>query len=492
MTTLAPVTTVPVGTVEVLRGMHSLLDRVDTSDVVGGSAAAGAVGEADRVIARMQAVRLALLAEADRCEVASQTGLSGTSAWLAAATRTDGAAASRDVRLASALDNGLPATREALTAGDVSTEHARVIATTAAQLPDGLRRDQRAAIELSLVAAAKQVDPAALRKHARRALAAAEATQAEVDAHEDRLLRSEEDNAFRKTRLTWHHHDNGTTTGHFTLPTLAAGILIQTVQQLASPRRFAQQAARQAKAQQPVRLGNGGGGHGESQGASAGPVASRSAVRGSAVHGAAASASAVRGSAVREAATSGSAVREATWEAFRAAEGDWAHRYGKAFLELVEHLPTDKLSGKVAATVVVTIDRDVLLHEVGVAHLDTGHDISASEARRLACNAGILPAVLDGGSVPLDLGRQNRFFSEPQRVALATTYDTCAAGGCDRPYSWSELHHEDPWGSGGVSDLHLAVPLCGDHHRRIHDPRYTHRIQTSALGKKSVTYSRRS
>ena len=101
------------------------------------------------------------------------------------------------------------------------------------------------------------------------------------------------------------------------------------------------------------------------------------------------------------------------------------------------------------------------------------------------------PSKLGGGSVPLDLGRQSRFFSEAQRVALATTYDTCAADGCDRPYAWSELHHEEPWGSGGASDLRLAVPLCGDHHRRIHDPRYAHRIDADALGKKSVAYSRR-
>jgi hypothetical protein len=291
------------------------------------------------------------------------------------------------------------------------------------------------------VTAARHLDPAALRKHARRALAA-QATQAEVDAHEDQVLRTEEDTAYRKTRLTWHHHDDGTTTGHFTLPTLAASILVKTIQQIASPRRFAQQAARAARA-------------------------------------------------TAEPAASSPAVREATWEAFREADGDWAHRYGTAFLELIEHLPTDHLTGKVAATVVVTIDHDRLKTEVGAAHLDTGHDLSASQARRLACNAGILPAVLGTASVPLDLGRQNRFFTEPQRLALATTYDTCAAHRCDRPYAWSELHHQNPWATGGTTDLNLAVPLCGHHHRRIHDPHYTHHIHTNPSGRKTVTYTRR-
>ena len=58
----------------------------------------------------------------------------------------------------------------------------------------------------------------------------------------------------------------------------------------------------------------------------------------------------------------------------------------------------------------------------------------------------------------------------------ATLYETCAAADCDRPYAWSELHHEDPWSKGGLSDLDKAVPLCGYHHRKIHDPGYHHAI----------------
>ena len=170
---------------------------------------------------------------------------------------------------------------------------------------------------------------------------------------------------------------------------------------------------------------------------------------------------------------------------------DWQHEYGNAFVELLEHLPTDRLNGKVAATVVVTIEHDRLREELGAAHLDTGHDLSASEARRLACSAGVLPAVLDGTSQPLDLGRAKRFFTEAQRVALATTYDQCAAEGCDRPYAWVDLHHEDPWAAGGATNLDLAVPLCGTDHRRAHDRRYETVVRTDASGRKTVTFHRR-
>ena len=112
------------------------------------------------------------------------------------------------------------------------------------------------------------------------------------------------------------------------------------------------------------------------------------------------------------------------------------------------------------------------------AHLDTDQALSAGEARRLACNAGILPAVLGTKSVALDLGRESRLFSESQRVAKGLEHATCAATGCERPYAWCELHHRQPWAKGGRTDLADAIPLCSQHHHWIHDTGYNH--QTAA------------
>jgi hypothetical protein len=53
---------------------------------------------------------------------------------------------------------------------------------------------------------------------------------------------------------------------------------------------------------------------------------------------------------------------------------------------------------------VVTIDQAKLTADLATAGLTTGTPITAGEARRLACGAGILPAVLDGKSQPLDPG----------------------------------------------------------------------------------------
>ena len=74
-----------------------------------------------------------------------------------------------------------------------------------------------------------------------------------------------------------------------------------------------------------------------------------------------------------------------------------------------------------------------LLGGLRAAQLDTGHRISAGHARRLACRAGIIPAVLGTQSQVLDLGRKARFHSGPQRIALAIEQQGCTAEGCDWP-----------------------------------------------------------
>ena len=166
---------------------------------------------------------------------------------------------------------------------------------------------------------------------------------------------------------------------------------------------------------------------------------------------------------------------------------DWRHRRGLAFAELLEHLPTDHLHPKTAATVVVTIDHTVLTGALKAAQLDTDQTLSAGEARRLACNAAILPAVLSGRSVALDLGHTARLFSEAQRLAKGLEHDTCAATGCERPYAWCELHHRQPWSHGGKTDLKNAIPLCHRHHQWIHDTGFNHQSMPDG----SVRFSRR-
>ena len=99
----------------------------------------------------------------------------------------------------------------------------------------------------------------------------------------------------------------------------------------------------------------------------------------------------------------------------------------------------------------------------------TGDRLTAGQVRRLACTAKILPAVLGGESLPLDLGRARRLFSPDQRKALLIRDRTCRVEGCDIPGTWSEAHHLEPWLSAGPTDLDNGILLCSPHHHRAHD-----------------------
>ncbi|WP_141013967.1 HNH endonuclease signature motif containing protein [Nocardioides sambongensis] len=169
---------------------------------------------------------------------------------------------------------------------------------------------------------------------------------------------------------------------------------------------------------------------------------------------------------------------------------------GLAFGALLEHLDPAKLPvhGGDATTVIVTIDHDQLTHHLGTAGLlDPGHDnggelrISADHARRLACTAKILPAVLGGKSEVLDLGRARRLFTAAQRTALGLRDKTCRAEGCTIPARWCEAHHLDPWSKGGRTDLADGLLLCNFHHHREHDPAST----TTRLANGDRRYHRR-
>ncbi|CAM3403918.1 DUF222 domain-containing protein [Nocardioides dubius] len=154
-------------------------------------------------------------------------------------------------------------------------------------------------------------------------------------------------------------------------------------------------------------------------------------------------------------------------------------RNARALNTLLETLDPKRLPlhGGDATTVVVTVSLDALRNEIGTATLTTQRDawhdrISAGEARRLACNAGIIPAVLGGQSQPLDLGRTKRFYSAAQHRALALIHPYCRAENCRIPATWCEAHHDNPWHLGGRTDLADGSLLCSKHHHDIHDPTY--------------------
>ena len=147
-------------------------------------------------------------------------------------------------------------------------------------------------------------------------------------------------------------------------------------------------------------------------------------------------------------------------------------KQGLALCELIEHIPGDKLpqSGGVGANLTINFDYNQLITGIGAATLSTGTRISIHEARRLACEAKLIPMVFGGKPVPLDLGRDARIFNKYQRAALARRDGGCTFPGCDRPPNWCEAHHaRDSWAYGGTTNLEDGVLICNLHHHTLHD-----------------------
>jgi hypothetical protein len=154
----------------------------------------------------------------------------------------------------------------------------------------------------------------------------------------------------------------------------------------------------------------------------------------------------------------------------------YPRRLGLAFCALLEHLDPQNLPhhGGDATTVIVTMTLDQLRAELATAGVGEAElaNLSADEARRLACTAQIVPAVLGGDSEILDLGRTRRLFSPAQRKALRLRDQRCRAEGCTIPATWTEAHHLQSWHTGGPTDLTNAILLCSHHHHRAHDSGY--------------------
>lgn len=94
-----------------------------------------------------------------------------------------------------------------------------------------------------------------------------------------------------------------------------------------------------------------------------------------------------------------------------------------------------------AAQVVVTVPLRVLTEGLGTVTLPDGTTLTPGAARRLACDADLIPAVLGTHSAVLDVGRSQRLFTGAQRQALILRDRGCAFPGCDRPPEWCEGHH---------------------------------------------------
>jgi len=148
-----------------------------------------------------------------------------------------------------------------------------------------------------------------------------------------------------------------------------------------------------------------------------------------------------------------------------------AVRRGQALKEMLRRyldLGDAPVQGGERPHVTVTIDLQDLRDGVGAATLDHGGPISAGEARMLACDARIVPAVLNGPSQVLDVGAASRSFPAAIRRAITLRDRGCCWPGCHRKPGWCDGHHIAHGVSGGPTSDENGCLLCPFHHAEIH------------------------
>ena len=97
-----------------------------------------------------------------------------------------------------------------------------------------------------------------------------------------------------------------------------------------------------------------------------------------------------------------------------------------------------------------------------------GEPLSASAARRIACDAGVIPVVLGSASQPLDVGREERLVTPALRRALIARDGGCVVPGCGAPPGHCDAHHLIHWADGGPTNLDNLAFVCPPHHRAVH------------------------
>jgi len=156
------------------------------------------------------------------------------------------------------------------------------------------------------------------------------------------------------------------------------------------------------------------------------------------------------------------------------------HLRALAFAAIVEG--TVVTSGR--PDVIVVIDEQTLrngLHDRSIIDLGAATVLPVETIRRMACVANILPVVLDGHGIAVDVGRGARLATPTQRRALRAMYPTCRIPGCRVPFETCTIHHIRYWETGGTTDLANMIPLCNRHHHNVHEGRWQLSLHPTTL-----------
>jgi hypothetical protein len=437
-----------------------LIDRLDTLHTL---------------TARITAAQLAVLAEIDSRGLPRTQGAANTTAWLRDRLRITGSTAGRYTRLATTAATH-PTTATALADGRINPEHLAIIGDTLTHTPTSHHTEA----ETSLIELAATHGPRELRILGHRILTHLNPT--ETDRRESEQLARQEATAHQRRYLTLTDIP-GTAMVRVRgqLSREDAAIIRAAIDALLSPRvpDFPRRTNRPGGTTHPAdvdlagtgptdRTGDVGSPRTDRAGESPAGCSSGDVTTAGRDTGHAGAGSVDAGSVGAGGVGAGS---------FRTGDDSPVERptpgqqRADAFTQLCGILlASGQLpdNGGDRPQLTVTIDLRTLQDQIGTASLDTGETISPTAARRLACDAAIIPAVLNGPSQVLDIGRERRLFTGPLRRALVLRDRGCAFPTCDRPPRWTEAHHIQSWADGGPTNLTNGVLLCRHHHRLLH------------------------
>ena len=159
----------------------------------------------------------------------------------------------------------------------------------------------------------------------------------------------------------------------------------------------------------------------------------------------------------------------------------WPQRRADALVELARKAATHRVApvhGGDRPHLTITVRYEDLLADCRSAGLVDGTELTPSQLRQYACDAGILPVILGGDSGVLDLGRQHRLVTSDIRKALHVRDRGCVFPGCDRPAADCDAHHIVPWQQEGPTALRNLCLLCKHHHNLLEpDPKRSPELQ---------------
>ncbi|WP_030144622.1 HNH endonuclease signature motif containing protein [Glycomyces sp. NRRL B-16210] len=170
-----------------------------------------------------------------------------------------------------------------------------------------------------------------------------------------------------------------------------------------------------------------------------------------------------------------------------------ANRNAEALHQMAAAYGTDPRAPKRhghTATLNLTCDLATLRGEkTGRLPMLDGRPVSVSKARRLACEAGVIPSVFDYSTgEAIELGRAKRLPNVALRHKLELEQPGgCAWSGCRAPVAWTEAHHLEHWADGGATVAENLILLCRFHHSRIHTGKWS--IEKTGPGRASIVHT---